>query len=115
MGMERSLAHTPPTAKSKRGPTGWLPFHPLPSIGQAGEEPRREPMIDTDDFRASWQQEYPLAVSQAIAAAIINGVFLGAEVRHITRDQDGFFSGHALFVGPSLFVKVSDDISFKVG
>ena len=33
MGMERSLAHTPPTAKSKRGSTGWLPFHPLPSIG----------------------------------------------------------------------------------
>jgi hypothetical protein len=61
------------------------------------------------------QQENPLEVSSAISAAIVDGVFLGAEIRHITRNQDGFFSGHALFVGPSLYAKVADDVSFKVG
>jgi hypothetical protein len=60
------------------------------------------------------QQEQPLELSQAIATAITEGIFVGAEIRHITRNQDGFFTGHALFVGPSLFVKVSDNVSFKV-
>jgi hypothetical protein len=35
------------------------------------------------------------------------------EVRHITRDQDGFFTGHTLFVGPSVFVKVSESVTLK--
>jgi hypothetical protein len=35
------------------------------------------------------------------------------EVRHLTNNQAGFFTGHALFVGPSLFVRVSDTISIK--
>jgi hypothetical protein len=51
----------------------------------------------------SWQQDHPLEISPAIAAAITDGVFLGAEIPHITRNHDGFFTGHALFVGPSVF------------
>jgi hypothetical protein len=39
----------------------------------------------------SWQQEHPLEISPAIAVAITDGVFLGAEIRHITRNQDGFY------------------------
>ena len=55
-----------------------------------------------------------LELSPAIATRIIEGILVGAEVRHITRNQNGLFTGHALFVGPSLFVKVSDDMSFKI-
>jgi hypothetical protein len=61
----------------------------------------------------SWQQEHPLEISPAIAAAITEGVFLGAEIRHITRNQDGFFTGHALFVEPSVFIKISESLSVK--
>src|SRR5260221_4267755 len=60
------------------------------------------------------EQEQPLEITPAIAAAITDSVFLGAEIRHVTRNRDGFFTGHALFIGPSVFVKLSDDISFKV-
>ena len=61
-----------------------------------------------------WQQETPTEASAAIAHAIGRGVFLGAEVRHLTHDRDGFFTGHALFVGPSLFVRTSDSMAIKV-
>jgi hypothetical protein len=55
----------------------------------------------------------PLEFSPAIAGAVTDSVFLGAEIRHITRNQNGFFTGHALFIGPSVFVKLSDSMSFK--
>ena len=60
------------------------------------------------------QVDHPLELSQAIATSIIEGIFVGAEVRHITRNQNGIFTGHALFVGPSLFVKLSEDVGFKI-
>ena len=61
-----------------------------------------------------WQQEAPTEASAAIAHAIGRGVFLGAEVRHLTQDREGFFTVHALFVGPSLFVRTSDSMAIKV-
>jgi hypothetical protein len=54
----------------------------------------------------------PLEFSPAMAGAVTDSIFLGAEIRHITRNQNGFFTGHALFIGPSLFVKLSDSMSF---
>jgi hypothetical protein len=62
----------------------------------------------------TWRQESPVEISLAVATAIIDNVFLGAEVRHLTLNQNSFFSEHALFVGPSLFVKLSDPLSVKV-
>jgi len=59
------------------------------------------------------QLEQPLEISQAFATAIADRIFAGAEIRHVTRNQDGFFSGHALFVGPSVFAKLSDNVSLK--
>lgn len=58
-------------------------------------------------------QDQPLEISPAIATAIADGVFLGAEVRHITQNQDGFFTGHGLFVGPSIFVRLSPSLVVK--
>jgi len=60
-----------------------------------------------------WEQHAPLEASAAISHAIARGVFLGAEVRHLTHNHDGFFTGHALFAGPSLYVKVSETVAVK--
>lgn len=62
----------------------------------------------------TWGQQNPVEVSFAVSTAIADNVFLGAEVRHLTLNDHGFFSGHALFVGPSLFVRLSDAITVKV-
>ena len=59
-------------------------------------------------------EENPLDISLASSGTIIEGLFLGAETRHLTRNQNGFFTGHALFVGPSLFIRLSDTFTAKV-
>jgi|FEC22Drversion2_1045045.scaffolds.fasta_scaffold01253_4 hypothetical protein len=61
----------------------------------------------------AWQQEAPLEASAAVAHAIAPGIFLGGEVRHLSHNHNGLFSGHALFVGPSLFVKMSETMAVK--
>jgi hypothetical protein len=60
-----------------------------------------------------WQQEHPIEISLAAAHAFGENLFVGAEVRYLARNQDGLFTGHALFVGPSLFVKISETIALK--
>jgi hypothetical protein len=60
-----------------------------------------------------WQQETPLEASAAVSHAIAPGIFLGGEVRHLTHNRDGFFTGHAVFIGPSLFMKVSESTAVK--
>ena len=59
-------------------------------------------------------EDNPLEISLASSGTIIEGLFLGAETRHLTRNQNGFFTGHALFVGPSLFIRLSDTFTAKV-
>lgn len=61
----------------------------------------------------SSKQDYPFELSPAIALAVTQDIFLGGELRHLTNNQDGFFSGHALFAGPTLFVLLSDTLAFK--
>jgi hypothetical protein len=60
-----------------------------------------------------WQQETPLEASAAVAHAVAPSVFLGGEVRHLTHNREGFFTGHALFIGPSLFVKMTESTAIK--
>lgn len=62
---------------------------------------------------AAHTNSYPLEFSPAIAAAVTDRIFLGAEIRHITRNQNGFFTGRALFIGPSVFVKLSESVAFE--
>ena len=62
---------------------------------------------------AGWQREHGVGLSAAVADAIMPGVFLGAEIRYLTHQQSGVSSAHALFVGPSLYVKLSDSLSIK--
>jgi len=62
----------------------------------------------------TWQQQNPVEIALAASTAIPGNAFLGVEVRQTTLNQRGFYSGRALFVGPSLFVRLSDAMLIKV-
>jgi hypothetical protein len=62
----------------------------------------------------TWQQQNPVEITLAATTAIPGNAFLGLEIRQSTLNQHGFFSGRALFFGPSLFVRLSDAIIIKV-
>jgi hypothetical protein len=60
------------------------------------------------------RQDVPMEGSLAGAVAVAPGVFFGGEVRHLNHNLDGFLTGHALFVGPSLYVGVSEAVAVKL-
>src|SRR5208337_231826 len=55
----------------------------------------------------TWQQQNPFEIELDAATAIPGNGFLGVEIRQSTLNQHGFFSGRALFFGPSLFFSLS--------
>lgn len=61
-----------------------------------------------------WQLQNPIEISLAASAAITRNSFLGLEVRQSALDQHGFFSERAVFLGPSLFVRLSEAMVFKI-
>jgi hypothetical protein len=64
----------------------------------------------------SWDQQSALEVSTAIAGAVKPGIFVGAEVRHVSAYQGSFLNrkqGEAFFAGPTLFVELPYHIIFK--
>jgi hypothetical protein len=61
----------------------------------------------------TWRQQNPFEIALAASTAIPGNSFLGVEIRQSTLNQHGFFSGRALFFGPSLFVRLSDAIIVK--
>jgi hypothetical protein len=58
-----------------------------------------------------WEQQSQLGTSGALAAQVQPGVLIGAEVRYM-RSYDGLgldtLVGHALFIGPTLYAKLSE-------
>src|ERR1700731_390642 len=62
----------------------------------------------------TWQQQTPVEITLAATTAIPGNAFLGLEIRQSTLNQHGFFSGRALFFGPSLFVRLSNAMIVKV-
>lgn len=62
----------------------------------------------------SWRNNSSLEVSLAASYAIAPEVFIGAEVRHLNGSEQGLFSSHALYLGPSFYAKVSETFAFKV-
>ena len=62
----------------------------------------------------TWQQQNPFEIALDAATAIPGNGFLGVEIRQSMLNQHGFFSGRALFVGPSLFFSLSKAIVVKV-
>jgi len=61
-----------------------------------------------------WQNNSSLEVSLAASYAIAPNIFAGAEVRHLNGSEQGLFSSHALYIGPSLYAKLSDTLAVKV-
>ncbi|WP_020175258.1 hypothetical protein [Methyloferula stellata] len=54
------------------------------------------------------------AVIAAGSYAIAPNIFVGAEIRHENLAENGSLDAHALFVGPSLFYRLSGDFTVKV-
>lgn len=69
-----------------------------------------QPEISRAKSTGAWSQESTSGVAAAVMAQIRPGLFIGAEARYL-RHYDGFgleaFTGHAGFLGPTLFVKLS--------
>jgi hypothetical protein len=65
-------------------------------------------------IRSPAERESTIGISAAVAYQAVPNVFVGAEARYL-RQYDGLdlkaFDGHALFIGPTLYVKVSDHLS----
>jgi hypothetical protein len=60
------------------------------------------------------EREPTIGISGAVAFQAVSNLFVGAEARYL-RQYEGLdfkaFEGHALFIGPTLYVKVSDHLS----
>jgi hypothetical protein len=71
-----------------------------------------EPAITRD--LDGWQNDSSFEVSLAAAYAVVADVFVGAEIRHLNGSEQGLFSSHALYFGPSLYAKLSETFAIKV-
>jgi hypothetical protein len=61
-----------------------------------------------------WTVSQPVEISLATSFAVSPNVFIGGEIRHLTQNQPGFFSEHALFVGPSIYFKLAESANLKL-
>jgi hypothetical protein len=62
----------------------------------------------------TWTTNQPTEISAATSFGISSDIFIGGEIRHITQNQHGFFSEHALFIGPSVYVKLWENANVKL-
>jgi hypothetical protein len=66
--------------------------------------------------RSPAERESTIGISAAVAFQAVPNVFVGAEARYL-RQYEGLdfkaFEGHALFIGPTLYLKVSDHLSLS--
>jgi hypothetical protein len=62
----------------------------------------------------TWTTNQPTEISAATSFGISPDIFIGGEIRHITQNQHGFFSEHALFIGPSVYVKLWENANVKL-
>jgi hypothetical protein len=74
-----------------------------------------EPEASRSRITGVWSHESNLRVSAAIMAQAQAGIFLGTELRYL-RQYEGLgldrFAGHALYLGPTLFAKLSEQCWF---
>ena len=70
-----------------------------------------EPEVSRERSTGAWSREATLEVSSALTVQVRSGIFMTGEVRYL-RSYEGLtfnaFAGHALFVGPAVYVKLSD-------
>ncbi len=63
---------------------------------------------------AGWDYDSSLEVSAAASYAISKEVFVGAELRYLDWHQQGLFTAHGLFAGPSVYWQLSEKVALKV-
>jgi hypothetical protein len=61
-----------------------------------------------------WRTQQPFDLSAAITTAVGDRLFIGGEIRQASYNQDGFFAARALYLGPSLFARLSEHLIVKV-
>jgi hypothetical protein len=69
-----------------------------------------QPEVSRPKVGGDWSREATAGIATALMAQVSPGVFLGIEGRYLRRYESlGFddFAGHAGFLGPTLFVKLS--------
>ena len=58
-----------------------------------------------------WQSTQPLELSAALAGALGDRIFLGGEVRWAAQNLIAPFGDRALYIGPSLYVKLRENLT----
>lgn len=62
----------------------------------------------------AWERDTSFEVSDAASYALTPDVFVGAEIRYLSWDNQGLLSARGLFAGPSLYMKFSKTTALKV-
>ncbi|MGY6569531.1 MAG: hypothetical protein ACXIVE_11110 [Salinarimonas sp.] len=78
----------------------------------------RQSGFDEDGMRHPWEPSSELGFSAALSTRIAQGVFLGGEVAYLRAYESAGldrFAGEALFVGPTLFMPVSENVELSAG
>jgi hypothetical protein len=60
-----------------------------------------------------WQNTRPIERSAALAGALGDRIFLGGEVRWAAQNLTAPFGDRALYIGPSLYIKLQENLSVK--
>ena len=92
--------------------TALVDFEPIPRRLVAAVNFTYSPGFER--FAGGWQIDHAIEISGAASFALTPSFFVGAEIRHDDRFQSGVATGHALYVGPSIFLKFSDAMSIKL-
>ena len=78
----------------------------------------RESGFDEDGMRNPWEPGSELGFSAALSTRVAQDVFLGGEVAYLRAYESAGldrFAGEALFVGPTLFMPVSENVELAAG
>ena len=68
------------------------------------------------DIRSKWAPSTEVKVSQALTYQLTEKLFVGAEATYLAGFDGGAFNkftGHAVFLGPTLYWKVAEKVSFN--
>jgi hypothetical protein len=60
-----------------------------------------------------WQSAQPFELSAALAGALGDRIFLGGEVRWAAQKLNAPFGDGAVYIGPSLYVKLQENLTVK--
>jgi hypothetical protein len=77
-----------------------------------------QPETQHSRVTGAWEHESTVGFAGALMAQVASGMFAGAEARYLRR-YDGLgldrFAGHALFLGPAIFARLSKEWTIAAG